>query len=396
MIATNESYAGTLADRLLAQRVELSARWLEQLKELLPVAADAVFPSELLLDHIPLLITEIAAYLRAPEHEEIAANTAVIEKARELGVLRHNQHASVHQLLREYEILSEILEAFVAEETRRLGLTPTSDECFEVLQRLMRAARMLMRATVDTFVGAYTAAIQERNDRISRFNQMASHELRSPISTLLVAGTLLANDAVHNDTRRVAKVGAAIRSNAERLSWLVDNLQRLTRLTDGSDTPSQQFVELGAIAGEVARQLAEMAQARGVTIHVGSDMPSIVVDPARLELILLNLVSNAIKYSDPAKSDRHVAITAAAAAPDAVAISVRDNGLGIPGADRHAVFDRFFRAHTHLDGELGVSGSGLGLAIVAECVQAIGGTVTCQSQVGEGTEFVVSIPIRPA
>src|SRR6185295_3911153 len=132
------------------------------------VPADAVFPSNQLLDHIPALIDEIAAYLRAPAADEIAANTAVMNKARELCILRHEQQASVHQLLREYEILGEILESFVFDETRRLGLVPTCDECFEVLQRLTRSSRILMRTTVDTFVGEYTAAIQERNERIKK------------------------------------------------------------------------------------------------------------------------------------------------------------------------------------------------------------------------------------
>jgi hypothetical protein len=86
------------------------------LNDLLVVPADEVFPSDQLLDHIPTLIGEIAEYLRAPAEEEIAANAAVIDKARELGMLRHSQRASVHQLLREYEILSELLETFVVEE----------------------------------------------------------------------------------------------------------------------------------------------------------------------------------------------------------------------------------------------------------------------------------------
>ena len=74
---------------------------------------------------------------------------------------------------------------------------------------------------------------------------------------------------------------------------------------------------------------------------------------------------------------------------------VRDNGLGIPEADQAAIFERFFRAHSHLDGELGVTGTGLGLAIVVECVQALGGTIRCESTVGGGTTFSVTLPTRP-
>ena len=87
---------------------------------LLTVPAGEVFPSEQLLDHIPALVEEIASYLVAPGDREIAANTAVMAKARELGQLRHAQRASVHQLLHEYEILGDFLETFLVEETERL------------------------------------------------------------------------------------------------------------------------------------------------------------------------------------------------------------------------------------------------------------------------------------
>ena len=80
-----------------------------------------MFPSPQLLDHVPELLREIAAYLRAPADEEIAANTRVMAKAAELGVLRFDQRASVHQLLREYQMLAEVLETFFAREVAVLG-----------------------------------------------------------------------------------------------------------------------------------------------------------------------------------------------------------------------------------------------------------------------------------
>ena len=112
-----------------------------------------------------------------------------------------------------------------------------------------------------------------------------------------------------------------------------------------------------------------------------------MADPARLELVLLNLVANAIKYSDPDRSRRRSSKSRRRAAPTTpwspttrtCTICVRDNGLGIPEADQPAIFDRFFRAHAHLDQELGVSGTGLGLAIVIDCVQALGGAIRCES-----------------
>jgi signal transduction histidine kinase len=395
-----EDYASVIGQRIAAERLSLSTRWLARLNELLTVTPNEVFPSEQLLDHVPLLVDEIARYLTAPEAEEIAANAAVMDKARELGLLRHKQRASAHQLLHEYEILGEILEGFLVEETERLGLQPSVADAFAVHRRLTRAVRVLMRTTVDTFVSEYTTTIQDQNERINSFNRAASHELRSPIGTLRFAGALLDNETVRQDPNRLDKVGATVRACAERLSWLVENLQRLAQMRDVIDVPSQQRVELTQLAEEVARQLADMAAARKVDLRVAQDLPGLVADPARLELVLLNLVANAVKYSDPAKPQPFVEIVTARRAADEVeptggptcTICVRDNGLGIPDEDQPAIFDRFFRAHAHLDQQLGVSGTGLGLAIVIDCVHAMGGSIRCESRAGDGTSFFVTLP----
>jgi signal transduction histidine kinase len=394
-IATAENYAGIVSQRVAAERHTLAGEWLRRLNRLLTVEPNDVFPSPQLLDHIPALIGEIATYLRAPADEEIAANTVVIEKARELGILRHEQKASVHQLLREYEILGDILEAFVVEETERLGLRPSASECFALLQRLTRSSRTLMRTTVDTFVSEYMAAIEDRNSRIKAFNQMTSHELRSPIGTLMFAAAVLERPDVRADSKQVERLAATINTNAQRLSWLVTNLQRVSRLTDTTDVPSEQLIEVSTIANEVARQLEEMASSRHVRILVDPSLPELSGDPARLELALMNLVSNAIKYSDPGKADSFVEIgcvTTDRAADGTSVIRVRDNGLGIAESDRSTIFERFFRAHAHMDGDLGNTGSGLGLAIAADCVRAMGGSIECESEVGVGSSFSITLP----
>jgi signal transduction histidine kinase len=385
---------------MAAERLPISARWLARLRELLTVTANEVFPSEQLLDHIPSLVDEIAAYLAAPADQAIAANAAVMDKARELGLLRHAQSASAHQLLHEYEILGEILDTFLAEETARLDPQPAVTECLAVQRRITGAVRVLMRTTVDTFIGEYTTTIQEQNERLMAFNRTASHELRSPLGTLKFAAALLEKDAVLNDPARLAKVAAAVNTSTDRLTWLVENLQRIARMKDPIDVPSEQQVDLASLAHEVERQLREMAQARHVTVRIAADLPTLTADPARLELVLLNLLANAIKYSDPDKADPFVEVSVSRRAVDAVTndeatftLCVRDNGLGIAEADQPAIFDRFFRAHAHRDQELGVSGTGLGLGIVIDCVQALGGAIRCESHAGEGTEFFITLPL---
>jgi signal transduction histidine kinase len=391
-ILTANDYPAVIAARMASERLTIAGHWLVRLRELLTVTASEVFPSKDLLDHIPSLVEEISRYLAAPAENEIAANGAVIEKARELGRLRHSQRATAHQLLHEYEILGDILETFVVDETSRLGLEPSIGECFELQRRLTRSVRVLMRTTVDTFISEYTETIQEQTARINAFNRSASHELRSPIGTLIFAGALLEKDVVRQDPQRLSKVASTVRSCAERLSWIVQNLQRIARIAEPIDGPSEQQIDVRGLAEEVARQLEPMAAARKVEIRVAADLPTLHADPARLELVLLNLVSNAIKYSDPQKSASFVEVASVPSATGGCTLYVRDNGIGIQNADQTAVFERFFRAHAHLDSELGVTGTGLGLAIVADCVAALGATIRCESIPGEGTTFSIALP----
>lgn len=129
-----------IAERISRNHSELAARWFARLLDLLPVDARDIFPTDALLDHIPSLIAEIGTYVGDPERHAIAANTLLLDKARELGTLRHRQQASLHQLLREYQLLGEVLTTFVKEEIEALHLAPTPAALADVTLHLQRAA----------------------------------------------------------------------------------------------------------------------------------------------------------------------------------------------------------------------------------------------------------------
>ncbi len=381
-----------IAGRLRASSKALAFRWLERLNALLTIDRDRIFPTDELLDHVPQLIEEIAAYVGAPEIEELAANTAVVAKARELGLLRYAQHASVHQLLREYHLLGSILETFVKEETIRLDLTSPPADVLAVAARISHALRVLQQTTIDTFIAEYTDRIAAQHGRLESFNRLVSHELRQPLGTLQFSlrtlRTPVADDPAKRD--RLLEVAWA---NVERLIDLTRRLEQIARLQHrDSDNPARQEVDLTALTKEVARQLRDMAESRGVAIRVAEDLPVVVTDVARVELVLMNLVSNAIKYSDGAKAARFVEIFLSGATDDGRTICIRDNGIGVPSDDVPFIFESFFRASPEKDTQLGIKGSGLGLAIVAECVEAIGGRISVASVEGEGTAFDFWIP----
>jgi len=386
----------SISGRIRAKSQALAQRWLERLDEILTVDRERIFPTKDLLDHVPQLIEEIAAYVGAPEVEELAANTAVVAKARELGLLRYAQQASVHQLLREYHLLGGILETFVTEETVRLGLDTPPVDVLAVASRISHALRVLQQTTIDTFIAEYTDRIAAQHARLEGFNRLVSHELRQPLGTLQFSlrtlRTPIADDPVKRD--RLLEVASA---NVQRLIDLTRRLEEIARLQhrDGDD-PARQEVDLSALTKEVARQLREMADNRDVVIRTADDLPVLVTDVARLELVLMNLISNAIKYSDAAKAERVVEIFLSGATDDGRTICIRDNGIGIPAADVPHIFENFFRASPEKDAQLGIKGSGLGLAIVAECVEAIGGRISVASVEGEGTAIDLWLPGEPA
>ena len=138
-----------------------------------------------------------------------------------------------------------------------------------------------------------------------------------------------------------------------------------------------------------------MAEARGVEIRVDEGLPIVTVDVGRLELAFVNLLSNAIRYSDATKSARLVEVTGHSER-DTCRIIVRDNGVGIPPQALTSIFQRFTRAHTGRDDLAHVTGIGLGLSIVDDCVRAIGGQIEVESAEGVGTTFILTLPVRPS
>ena len=381
-------FAATIANRLAEEHATLAARWFARLRVLVPVSDNEVFPSDSLLDHIPSLIIDISDYVRTPEIDAIVANTRVFEKARELGTLRHQQQASLHQVLREYQLLGEILTMFVQGEVADAPSAPGAAESIRVVMRIHQAVSLLLQETVETFVGLYTRTITDQAERLEQFTRMAAHEWRQPLGTLQTAAAVLRMPGVSAEQRDTSV--AMIDRNVRRLIDMTTTLERIARIDSQDDSAMRQRVELTVVAREAARQLREMAQAGGVTVTIADDMPEAHVDVGRLELTLVNLLSNAIKYSDPDKTERRVDVSGRMVSDEQCVIEIRDNGLGIPTERIPDIFRRFTRAH---EPGAHVPGVGLGLSIVADCVKEMSGRVDVESVVGQGSVFRVRIPV---
>ncbi len=383
------SLAELLATQLVELRDELTSRWLERISARVAVDPGSMFPTEDLLDHVPVLIDGIAAYLANPA-AVVSTDMLVVDKARELGALRHQQGFDQYQILKEFEILGGILLTFVGDVADRAEYKYDGREVLAAAQRVFHAVSLILQATSTQFLQLVTDRVAEREERLRAFNRALTHEFRNRIGASLGAGRVLELPGLPPEKQQ--ELAALIVRNAQGMQGILDNLLELSRV--GADARQNRHVRLPRAAAEVTRELREMARAGGITLRLADDLPDVEVAAAAIELCLTNLVSNAIKYSDPAVRDSWIDIAGrmevSADGDCEVVVEVVDNGVGVPERDRERLFERFFRAE---HGAVAVEGTGLGLSIVRETIGALGGRVWARFP-DKGSAFGFSLPCR--
>jgi signal transduction histidine kinase len=384
--------AGILSARLRSARGELTARWLERIAARVSIDPNHVFPTEDLLNHVPLLIDGIASFLEDPA-DEIVADIPVIAKARELGELRYQQGFDAYEIFKEYELLGSVLFSFLARIIDDIDEPCTRSELLHCGHRLFRAVAVIQQVTTMHFLSRTREQMREREDRLRGFNRMVSHELKTRVGAIKGAHALLEEPWLDEPARdRFLRM---IAQNVEGIEAMLGNLMVLSKLE--SRAQQHHHVRLPQAVAEVVRQLREMVRSSGVTVQIANDLPDVEVDAAAVELCLTNYISNAIKYADPQKVARSIEVRGRVEKRDdergeSLVVEVRDNGLGVPPEARDKLFQRFFRAHEAT--VTGVEGTGLGLSIVRETVESIGGRAWAESNPSGGSTFAFAIPCR--
>jgi signal transduction histidine kinase len=384
--------ARILSDRLRTAKQELVTQWLNRISARVAISSKRVFPTHELLNHVPLLIEGIAGYLKRPDRD-IDAKAPVVAKAMELGALRHGQGFDAYEILKEYEMLGEIIFAFLTETADTIPRDYARRDFLICWQRIAQAMELIRQATMSHFLRLSDAQVNEREGRLRKFNRTLAHELKNKINTISTAATALSQEWVAPSERK--EFEEVIARNAQGLDKALVNLESLSR--SQADSRHCRNVLLPEAATEAVRELSDAARAKGVNVRIADDLPQIEVDAAVVELALMNYVSNGIKYSDDGKDERWVTISAAIDAPNTehdreVVIRVADNGIGIPADRREHLFREFYRAHDETVTD--AAGTGLGLSIVREAVETIGGRAWAEFPGETGSTFAFSVPSR--
>jgi heavy metal sensor kinase len=224
--------------------------------------------------------------------------------------------------------------------------------------------------------------------RQRRFVADASHELRTPVAAIRSMTDVLLKQSTPIESEDYASVLRDVNAEAERLGNLISDLLVLARTDENQVLLERELVRLDLLVADVAATTEPLATERGITIEVLAQQPAIVLgDEVRLIQVIMNLIDNAIAYTN---SGGKVTLEVGVKYNNAYLI-VRDSGIGIAKEHLDHIFERFYRIDPARSREAG--NTGLGLAITEWIVQAHGGKISVESEVGKGTTFTVLLPI---
>jgi two-component system, cell cycle sensor histidine kinase DivJ len=238
------------------------------------------------------------------------------------------------------------------------------------------------------------AAAERANGAKSRFLATISHELRTPLNAIIGFSEMLqAEDTLAIDAKRRHDYAHLINESGQHLLAVVNDILDMSKIESGNFELMPEPVELARVIAECCDLLVLRAREGGVALEseIADDLPAIVADKRALHQIMLNLLCNAVKFTNRGGKVSIAACVARGQEVDAVVITVEDTGVGIGEEDLARVGEPFFQARSSYDRRH--DGTGLGVSIVKGLLALHGGVMEIESHVGEGTRVTVRLPV---
>jgi signal transduction histidine kinase len=248
--------------------------------------------------------------------------------------------------------------------------------------------RALQNRQIEEQQTALLQRLRELDRSKSEFVSSVSHELRTPLTSIAGYLEMLRDGDAGQLSAEQQDMLEIISRNAARLQSLIEDLLVIGRIESGAVELEQVRVDMGAVLADLPAAMAPLAQSAGLRLDVRPVPPGaeVIGDPAKLEQVVLNVTSNAVKFT-PAGGSVTVEVTTG---PDTVSVVVTDTGIGIPADERARLFGRFFRASNAT--ARATQGAGLGLSIAQGIVRAHNGEIEVESQEGRGTTVRLRLP----
>ena len=220
----------------------------------------------------------------------------------------------------------------------------------------------------------------------SRFVSIASHEFRTPLTSIQLSAGLIERYAELLNTPNIGKHVGKIKQGVTNLTAILNDFLSLEKLEAGKEVPIYANFNLVKLAEDITEEMQAIAKQHQNIIYQHTGTNSIAnLDQNLLKVCIINLISNAIKYSG---ENTFIDFTTEINKHNCI-ITIKDNGIGIPEKDQKHLFEAFFRAHSTGT----IPGTGLGLNIVARYIDLMGGSVNFESKVNQGTTFTILFPV---
>lgn len=283
----------------------------------------------------------------------------------------------------ELKRLNTELEAKVAERTQELSQALL--ELSHINESLKE--EMEQRKNVESEVRRALEKEKELSELKSRFVSMASHEFRTPLSGILTSVSLIARYHQAHDEEKRTKHVKTIKTSVQNLTNILDDFLSLDKLDQGKIACHPSSFHLVELAQALVVDMQELAkEGQNITYQHHGAETAIFLDKEMLRNVLINLLSNAMKYSPP----QTTIIFRTEQEASQIVLSIQDQGMGIPKKDQKNIFETFFRANNATT----IQGTGLGLNIVKRYLDLMGGRVSFVSQENVGTTFTVTVPLE--
>ncbi|HTM66263.1 MAG TPA: response regulator [Flavipsychrobacter sp.] len=299
------------------------------------------------------------------------------------------QHSELENLNTELEAQAQRLQASEEElKVQQEELLQSNSELEERSRLLEERNQQIAERNLQ--IQQKAAELEQSTRYKSEFLANMSHELRTPLNSILLLSRLLSENNEKNLTTDQVEYAQVIQSSGNGLLSLIDEILDLSKIEAGKMELEYQQVELQDVQTEMKQLFAPIANNKNVAleVHIDQNVPkTIETDKLRLEQILRNLLSNALKFTSKGRVTLSVHN---ADDPALLSFAVKDTGIGIPKEKQQSVFEAFQQADGSTRRKFG--GTGLGLSISRELAKLLGGRIELQSKPGEGSEFTVFIP----
>lgn len=271
----------------------------------------------------------------------------------------------------------------------RRNMAPYTDEEFARAQLFARqAAASMERALFTAQLQEQNAALVTANRHKSAFLANVSHELRTPLNAIIGFAQLLVDDVIPAAEERELAYQDILESG-RHLLLMVNNILDVARIEAGHQSFALTPLPLAPHVLAVERMLATLIASKGQRLRVdlADDLPDVIADRDRLRQVLLNLLSNAYKFTPPGGA---ISLSARCVGPNTVAITIEDTGIGIAPEHQAIVFEAFQQVESGY--ARAQQGTGLGLALTKQLVELMGGKIALESAPGAGSAFTITLP----